>query len=319
MAGKTSITRMIETGRLKVNEAYSFSKATAVSGESTAKSIGRWGVVAPLVGREGEGCVEILSGADRLEAAVSCGLEEVPVTLLDGFEEVDLWDYLLEERLKGGLPGCVELGDYLVKRMGATGESLELVARAVGEPLGLAPRARSFDPHLWVAGLPEEKREYFAAGLVSEEAASFLMRIPGCEAAGVLDFLAPYRLGFNKFRQYARWLLESAWRQGEDFGQWLEASGLPAEDVARDQLGGRIKALRFPDLEGLEREFRQDVAGAGLPEKLKITHPKGFEGGFLTFELEVDGIDGAKRSVRELADFVEGEGFARFGKYFPDG
>ncbi|MHB8764788.1 MAG: ParB/RepB/Spo0J family partition protein, partial [Deferrisomatales bacterium] len=174
---------------------YCFSWPGPTGAAALAASLGRFGLLRPLLARAGAGRPLLVGGHRRLAALVTLGVAEVPVRVVAGGDGPELWDLLLEEHLDGRPLNPVELGLYALRRGEATGEAPEELAGRVLPRLGLPPRAAALEDPRWIAGLPERHRDAFAEGALPAQGVRVLAQAARDDALAALDLLAPFRLG----------------------------------------------------------------------------------------------------------------------------
>jgi len=106
------------------------------------RSIRDFGLFVPLLVMEDRSGVTVVAGSRRLEVLVELGASSVPVRRAKAPNAEGLWDLLLEEQLLCGPLNPVEVGLYARKRMAATGEDADAVARRALPRMGFghAPR-----------------------------------------------------------------------------------------------------------------------------------------------------------------------------------
>lgn len=261
-------------------ETFSFSWPTAGDLAVLEHSLARHGVLRPLLCAAGQGPEPVrVSGGRRLAWAVAAGVPEVPVAVLEPCGSGELWDRLLGEARDHRPLNPVEVGLYLRRRMAHTGETLEALEAGVLPELGLPPRAAAAADVLWVSGLPPAHRHGFADGSRPLHAARLLRAASPEDALAVLAVTHELPGGVNKFTEVVRALLECAWRDGVPVAEWLVSQGLDRGRAGLEPLREELRHRRYPQLSRWESAFPAAVAGAGLPPRVGIHPPRGFEGG----------------------------------------
>ncbi|MBI5441856.1 MAG: ParB N-terminal domain-containing protein [Deltaproteobacteria bacterium] len=299
-------------------ETYSFSWPAAPALELLEKSVGRFGLLRPLLAVEGRGEEELVlvAGSRRLEMLLRIGVTDVPVRLLEALAPAELWDLLLEEQLLGGPLNAVEVGLYARKRLATTGETVEELARAVLPRLGLAPKAGALEDAFWAADLPPAFRDRLAQGAFPPQGLRVLVRAPKEDALTLLDLLAGVTPGVNRFLELARWIFECAWAEGLTAREWIARQGLrpPGTQAELEDLRREVRRRRLPTVCRWEESFDRDVDSLRLRERIRISHPPGFEGR-LACTLSFASLEELRAAAEELLGAVDSGRLSPLAKY----
>lgn len=292
---------------MDASETFSFSWPTAEDHQGLQRSLGRHGVLRPLLcvaGKETE--LRLVSGGRRLAWALSDGLAVVSVAVFEDCAPWELWDRLLAEAQDHRPLNPVEVGLYLRRRTAHTGETLEALETEVLPALGLSPRAAAAEDVLWASGLPPEHRHGFADGSRPLHAARLLRGASREDALAVLAVTHGLPGGINKFTDLVRILLECAWRDGVPVTEWLTSQGLCRSWAGLEELREEVRRRRYPHLSRWESAFPAAVAGAGLPARVGIHPPRGFEGGRYQCRVTFSTLDEFHQDLMTVLERLDG-------------
>ncbi|HSH70611.1 MAG TPA: ParB/Srx family N-terminal domain-containing protein [Deferrisomatales bacterium] len=289
------------------NETFSFSWPTAVDHRDLQRSLGCHGVLRPLLCVAGKGSqLRLVAGGRRLAWAGSVGLTAVPVAVLEDCGPGELWGRLLAEAQDHRPLNPVEVGLYLRRRTAHTGEILAALETEVLPALGLSSRAAAAEDVLWVSGLPSEHRHGFADGSRPLHAARLLRGASQEDSLAVLAVTHGLLGGINKFTDLVRILLECAWRDGVPVAEWLATQGLDGTAAGLEALREQVRRRRYPHLSRWEEAFPAAVAGAGLPSRVSIHPPGGFEGGRYQCRMTFSTLDELHQNLLTVLERLEG-------------
>ncbi len=289
------------------SETFSFSWPTAEDQQGLRRSLGRHGVLRPLLCVASKGSeLRLVSGGRRLAWAGTVGLAAVPVAVLEDCGPGELWGRLLAEAHDHRSLNPVEVGLYLRRRQAHTGETLEDLEAEVLPALGLSPRAVAAEDVLWVSGLPPEHRHGFADGSRPLHAARLLRSASQEDSLAVLAVTNGLVGGINKFTDLVRILLECAWRDGVPVAEWLATQELNSTTAGLEGLREQVRHRRYPHLSRWEEAFPVAVAGAGLPSGVGIHPPRGFEGGRYQCRVMFSTLDELRQHIATTLERLDG-------------
>ncbi len=295
-------------------ERFSFSRPSPEDDPALGASVARFGLLRPLLAEAaGEGLL-LLAGHRRLALAEALGWREVPVGVVAPPDPAARWDLLLEDHLGARPLNPVELGRYAALRQADTGESSDELARRVLPRLGLAPRAALLEDPRWLAGLSPRHQDAFAAGRLPVQGVRVLRRAAPEDAAAVLDLLAPLAPGVNRFTELARLLLECAWAEGQAVAAWAAGADL-GDAASAEALLADLRRRRYPTVAAWSDAFDGDVAAAGLPPGVRVSHAPGFEGGKLTLTAPFGSLAALEETVASVLAGLRAGRLAPLGRY----
>lgn len=279
------------------------------------ESLARHGQLRPLLVLGGAEAV-LAAGHRRAALLRALGRESAWVRVIPApAEPRELWALLLDDHLSSRPLNPVEVGLYVCRRTAATGETpAELPVDLFGR-LGLPPRPRTLDDHLWVADLPPRHRDAFALGRLPLQGVRVLARAPRGDALALLDLLAGATVGVNKFSELARWALECAWGQDLPLGRWLQGEGLAGLEGRPERLRPELRRRRYPELTSWEESFEGDARALGLPPQVRLAHPPGFEGGHLACTVSFSALPELESALESLLALLRAGRLDRLGRY----
>jgi hypothetical protein len=257
----------------------------------------------------------LVSGGRRLAWAVAAGVPEVPVAVLEPCGPGELWDRLLAEAQDHRPLNPVEVGLYLRRRLAHTGETLETLEARVLPGLGLPPRAAAAADALWVGGLAPDHRHGFADGSRPLHAARLLRAASREDALAVLRATHELPGGVNKFTEVVRALLECSWRDGLSVAEWLGSQGLDGGGEGLEALREDLRCRRYPQLSRWEKAFPAAVAAAGLPPRVGIHPPRGFEGGRYQCRVTFTSLEELHRDLATILERLGDGRLAALGEF----
>lgn len=279
----------------------------------------RFGALRPVACLDKAGSLTVISGARRLDILTASGASKVPVRILPETPPCLLWDFLLEEHLISRAMNPVELGLYCKLRAKGAAESADEIAKTVLPSLGLSSKASMLDDAKWIAELPAPLQQPFIDGRLPLQGVRVLRSASRQDALAVLELLAGARAGVNKFVEIARLIFECAWRENKSVEEWLGKGGLPEASGNIDKLRNILKSLRYPILHKLEAGFSADSRAVKLPKNVRLSHPKGFEGGRLDCSVSFSNLDQFKQTLQTLLQALDGGRLQCLSKYLSAG
>ena len=282
--------------------------------EPLKKSIGRIGLVSPLVLRNGRDGLELICGRRRLEALRDLGRSEFPALVLpESVADEEALVLALEENLGHRMFNDAEKVLALTAlarffdRDRLTSQYLPL--------LGLPPRGDVLEEYLQLADLGPEGLDALARGDMDPETGVLLLSLSASDRQAVQSLLIALTPGRNKRRELLTWLTEIGRREDLPLDAVLAdpavREALTSDKLPRPQKEKKIRELlrrrRRPVQSRLEDRRLAAIKSLGLPVRIRLTPPQNFEG--LEFALEMTFADAAelRENLECLARLAQSE------------
>lgn len=279
---------------------------------SMKDSVRRVGLICPVVVKEGNNSLCLISGFRRLETCQQLGWKEIPCRILPD-------DTSTEQ--------CAELAitDNLVQRplnIVEQARCLRLLSDVSNGQRGLAAMANSLGISLNKAFAVKLKTvlsttEATQAGLVLGEfslpIALLLSELTNDEADAVALLFKRMPMGLNKQREVLLYLKEISARDDIPLTHFFEEDTIKGtlnnDDLDGNQKSRRIRShlrkRRYPRLVKMEDEFYDHVRALGLGGTIQIMPPANFEGSSCTMTIRFNSLNALMRAHHKISDALD--------------
>ena len=251
------------------------------------RSIQEFGLInPPIVVRQGEGRVDVVSGYRRILALKDLQLGEIPCrdATDSGLSSLQLLLLNLHENYVTREFNDVEKAMILARFVHYL--SREKVIQSYMPLLSLPSRESTLDLYLNMERQTHTIKRALAKGEVSVKSFEALMDLEPGFRSGLIKSMLNLKLTFNQQLQFIEFTVDICRRDGIDvpelFNQTsfvgvMENERLNPPQKAKAILG-HLKSIRLPRLTRSEESFRRAVSELGLPDGTQISHSPFFEG-----------------------------------------
>lgn len=275
------------------------------------RSVRAIGVLQPVIIRAGQPGPVLVDGWRRVEAARSCGLEELPV--LEIAEKVDdLAVFLVAffgnygQRSFSLAEKSLAIRKFFDFRLGAD----EIIGRIL-PLLELPPEGRMLELMLEVSILEERFLQVIHRRDWKPVTAELFLSFPPAERAWLFSLVE--KLTQNQQREVIENFYSLTRKTGkslEDLAGEERLSGpigrlLKGEISAADRLLTILKEENSPLLSGLRRAIDTEFRNLGLPEKVQLDYDRSLEKPVLRISLEAGEVTDLKEALQSLAGTLE--------------
>ena len=272
-------------------------------GDSLRRSLIRRGQLFPVLVDSGGSGPVLVAGAARL----ACLSEEGRSVLCRDVGPLDAWErglFYLESN------AAFDIDDWRVVRALRYFRGLDPARlEEVWTVLGFEPRARRARQAVAWLKLPEEWDGLLAAGNIPLACVDALEKMDAAEIGALFPLFAAFSWSRGNAVNLLAGLRETGLRENRDIGGMLAAAreGLASDLSPKDAMAritAEIRALRYPELTALERNFaaaaRRISAGTGW----RLTQPDQFETEAVDMSVRLTCAADVERAARQLADMA---------------
>jgi hypothetical protein len=250
-------------------------------------SIQEFGLInPPIVVKQGEGRVDVVSGYRRILALKHLQIGEIPCrdTTDSGLSPLQLLLLNLHENRVTRVFNDVEKGMILAQLVHHLPR--EEVIHSYMPLLSLPSRKSTLDLFLKMEGQSHTIKSALAKGEVSVKAFGALLEVEPGFRLGLIKSVLDLKLTFNQQLQFIELTVDICTRDAMDIAELFnqtsfvrimenEKLNLPQKTKAILEL---LRSIRFPRLTRSVESFRKAVLKLGLPDGTRISHPPFFEG-----------------------------------------
>jgi hypothetical protein len=251
------------------------------------RSIQEFGVInPPIVVRQGEGRVDVVSGYRRILALKNLQIREIPCrdTTDSGLSTLQLLLVNLHENCFTREFNEVEKAMILARLVHYL--SREEVIHSYMPLLSLPSREPTLDLFLNMERQSHIVKNVLAKGEVSVKAFEALLEVESGFRLGLIKSILDLKLTYNQQLQFIELTVDICMRDGIDISELFnQASFVRIMENEKLNLPQRTKAIlellrsiRFPRLTRAAESFQKAVSALGLPDGTRISHPPFFEG-----------------------------------------
>jgi hypothetical protein len=281
------------------------------------QSIKKIGLInSPLVMEQRPGNLTVISGYRRILALKSLKWDRVPCRVLSESQLspldcllINLHENLATRKLNEIEKGMIlsRLGSWL-PRTEVVKHYMALLALPAHEPTFL------FFVRL-EQELDREMKEYLVRGRLSLKATKMLLETPIDAMRNIFRLLSSLKFNFNQQEQLIEYITDLLHMNADFMSDVFEGQELVSirSDTALNNpqkakaILRFLRARRFPLLDSAERAFKKKALGLALPDGVKISAPRHFEGPH--YRLEVLFKDGRELTEKiDLLSRTEGMG-----------
>ncbi len=268
------------------------------------RSIQEFGLInLPIIVRQGEGRVDVVSGYRRILALKDLQINEIPCRDITESGRSPLQNLLtnLHENFVTREFNDVEKAMILARLVYHIPR--EEVIHSYMPLLSLPSRESTLDLYLSIEGQGQQTKWALAKGELSVKAFEALMQVEPDFRSGLIHSILDLKLTFNQQLQFIDLTIDICIRDGiginellnqASFAGIMKNENLNLPQKAKATLG-ILESIRFPLLTRSIDSFRKTVSELGLPAGTRISHSPFFEGP--EYRLEIPFKNG--RQLRE--------------------
>ena len=269
------------------------------------RSIEEFGLInTPIVIRDKEGRVDVVTGYRRILALKHLQREEVPCRDLSdaGLTSLQLLLFNLHDNLATRSFNEVEKGMILNRLIPLAPK--EEILRQFMPLLDLPSHKPTLDGFLRLEGLDHSMKEALVHGRVSFQTAKVFLDMDTESRSVLFDWITNMKLNLNQQNQFILYTTDISIKEQKSVPQvfkeehilnLLNDKNMNTPQKAKALLN-ILKSMRFPALTRSEEDFEKTVSDLGLPDGTSVQHPPFFEGP--DYRLEILFRDGEQLKKR---------------------
>lgn len=275
-------------------------------------SVRRVGLICPVVVKESNNRLSLISGFRRVETCQQLGWPEIPCRILpDDTSQMQCAELAITDNLAQRPLNIVEQARCL--RLLIDVSNGQRVLAAMANSLGISLNKAFVSKLETVLSTTEATQAGLVSGKLSLPIALLLSELPNDEADAVASLFNKMPMGLNKQREVLLYLKEISARDDIPLKHLLEEdtikSTLNNDDLDGNQKSRRIRSYlkkrRFPRLVKIETEFYDHVRALGLGGTIQIMPPANFEGSSCTMTIRFNSLNALMRAHHKISDALD--------------
>lgn len=303
-------TRTVPAADIRPDDDHCF--WSAEPDERLADSIARHGQLTPLLARESDQGMALVSGATRLSVLRELG-RDVHVRIVEADTPLDRGLLYLADNGHRPLDDGMRLAAlrYFAPLLGP-----DKLAETIFPHLGI--KARSKDAKLLLAwlDLPATWQDHLTAGRVPLAAATVLARLDGDDLDAVEPLFAAFSWSRSNAVNLLTWFHETGRMQDIPVRQVMEQAGVfdlltqglsPKDAIAR--IVTAVRQARYPTLAGLEATFASTARDLTTGTRWRLNQPDSFETGAAELTVRVADRAQLAQALEDLEAMSEATGW----------
>jgi ParB family chromosome partitioning protein len=291
--------------------------------DSLKKSIRRRGLLVPCLLREKEGpqAYQIIAGFRRIEASIEIGLKSIKAFVVNrsSMGDEDAIFLSIEENIFTRGLNIIERAMIINIFQAHLGWEKKRIVDEVFPIIGLKPSPDLLDAHYCLLNLIDPLKEYIIREGVSLSNAEKLSSFSRDYQEILAEILPRLKLTENILKEVLTLIAEIMERDGISFPLLLEKSGIldifKKSNLPRPQLTNRVRyalhSERYPNLQGMEKEFERLKKSLHIPPFLSIDHSPYFEEEGIRVSFRFTNIDDFRQIARWFITVAEREEIKR--------
>ncbi len=293
--------------------------------ERLRTSIGKIGLIQPVLLRRKPGGYQIVCGFRRLWVVREFGWPDVSAILLaEEKEDLQLFEISIEENLTTRGFNSVEKAIVIHKFIHQFKIEPSEVIRTYLPLLSLEPNEKILGTYLSLAQMEEEVKEYVLKEEVSRTNVRKLSTFSKEDRKVLLPFLSSLKLGESRLREILNLLDEISRRDRIHVGeivrhpklQGILSRGELTPSQKTEQVKKVLLELRYPRLMGLERTFEKRRKDLNLPSNISLFHSPHFEEKEWRIEFRFATLEEYRQALSFLSQLAEEK---KFGELIEEG
>jgi hypothetical protein len=262
----------------------------------------------PLISRNVNGSLEIITGYRRIMALKALNWNAIPCVELtgSGLSNMDFLLINLHENICTRGFNNVEKS-MIINRLLSYITISEIYEHYMNF-LNISGR-KEIDLLVKVEDLPEELKDFVAKNLISVKTLELLIDMKIYDIMAISRHIKELHLNFNQQLLFLEYIKDISIIEGVDINTILagdiffellidNAQNIPQR---AKRIMDRLKVRRFPILTKNEKTFAKLVSDVRLPANTKVKHTPFFEGPDYTFEISFKNGKELKKTIDELA------------------
>ncbi len=299
----------INLDRLNVIDSGPFSMSYAFDLGPLRMSIRKVGLInPPVVRKNSQGGIDIVTGFRRVETMKSLGLSEIPCRFVQDTTpslkclHLNLYDNLAVRTLND-----VEVSMALNRLVRLVPQE-EILARYM-PLLNLRPRISLFHYYTTLENLEPSIKDGIAKKNISPQTVRALQDKEHDTRIMLMAWISDLKLNFNQQKQFIEYIEDICIKENVDLSDlYKDTAGLKTvreQDMNSPQKAKRVleylRSRRFPRLSRTEKLFQSRVSKMKLPKGVSIRHPPHFEGSNYLLEITFKDGENLMGRIKELA------------------
>ena len=275
-------------------------------------SIRRIGLLCPVVVKETNNRLIVISGFRRVEACRQLGWQEIPCRILpDDTPSVQCAEIAITDNIAQRPLNIIEQARGLqVLNDASTGSNISVEMAIL---LGISLNKNYASKLKTVLGTTEIIQKGIILGKLGLPIALLLSEFPNDDADAVASLFNKMPMGLNKQREVLLYLKEVSARDDISVKQLLEEdmiqSTLNNSDLDGNQKSSKIRSClkkrRYPRLVRVEEQFHERVRDLGLGGAIKVTPPANFEGSSCTMTIRFNSLHDLINAHHKISDAID--------------
>lgn len=276
------------------------------------ESVGRIGLICPVVIKVVRGRYSIVSGFRRIQSCRLLGQQTIPCLILpNSCDEVACAELTITENLTQRSLNIVEQARCLQILTMVTGHLKD--ATSIANALGLSLNRDLVTKLKTILASPEMIRTGIIKGKLSLNIALAMSELSPKDAVALAKLFDRFPMGQNKQREILQNLREIAARDNTSLRGILEEEPLKVvlDDGEMDgnqkshALRSYCRKRRFPRIVQTENAFHGNVKKLRLGDAIQLSPPPGFEGSFCTMSIRIESLKGLIDAHRKITEVLK--------------
>jgi ParB/RepB/Spo0J family partition protein len=273
-------------------------------------TVRRIGLICPVIVKEVNNGLIIISGFRRIETCRRLAWQNIPCLILpDDTPPVQCAELAITENLAQRPLNIVEQARCLQLFNNASNGSN--MSMAMANALGISLNKAFVSKLKAVLATTETIQDGIILGTLSLPIALLLSELSNDDADTVALLFKKIPMGMNKQREVLLYLTEVSARDDIPLKRLLEEDTIKStlnSDLDGNQKSRKIryylKRRRYPRLVSVEERFRKQVDAIGLNGAIQVMPPANFEGSSYTLTIRFDSLNALTHAHRKLSDAI---------------
>ena len=286
---------------------------------SLVESIGKVGLINPVILIKDHETYTIVCGCQRIKAYKELGINTIESKVVEGLNDEELLQLSLHDNIFSR--GFNEIEKAIaVKKFMEAGYSFDRVAAEITPLLGLPPSKKIIDKYLSLLKLNKEIKDAVAKNELELEKAVLLIQLDDVDREIVYRIL--FRESYtnlNETKETIRNLLDLKQIKEKEIKELPTASEINSilsnSKTNKRQKGERIykliKTMRYPAISEKEKAFNKSCSELGLDNHVRINHSGYFEGDDIRITIKAVSEEGLKANIEKLTANINSGAFKK--------
>ena len=273
-------------------------------------SVRRIGLICPVVVKEVNRHLVVISGFRRVETCQQLAWQEIPCWILpEDTPTVRCAELAITANLSQRPLNIVEQARCLQLFTNASDGSN--VSMTMAKALGISLNKAFISKLKTILSTTQIIQDGIILGTLSLPIALLLSDLSNDDADAVALLFKKIPMGMNKQREVLLHLTEISARDDIPLKRLLEEDAIEStlnSDLDGNQQSSKIRSYlkkrRYPRLVNVEEHFHEQVGELGLKGAIQVMPPANFEGSSYTLTIRFDSLNALTRAHRKLSDAI---------------